>query len=78
MMMMMSVNQMSVYHTLVEAYNVVEKTSSEKIRRKIEDGRKNVDQTFSNLQWRDLSHKKVLEQGRGALGVTRSGRSIGP
>ena len=31
----MSVNQLSIYHTLIEAYNVVEKTSSEKIRRKI-------------------------------------------
>ena len=32
---MMSVNQLSVYHTLIEAYNVVVKTSSEKIKRKI-------------------------------------------
>ena len=32
---MMSVNQLSVYHTLIETYNVVEKSSSEKIRTKI-------------------------------------------
>ena len=32
---MMSVNQLSVYHTLIETYNIVYKASSEKIRRKI-------------------------------------------
>ena len=32
---MMSVNQLSVYHTLIETYNIVNKASSEKIRRKI-------------------------------------------
>ena len=32
---MMSVNQLSVYHTLIETYNIVHKASSEKIRRKI-------------------------------------------
>ena len=32
---MMSVNQLSVYHTLIETYNVIMKSSSEKIRRKI-------------------------------------------
>ena len=32
---MMSVNQMSVYHTLIETYNVINKGSSEKIRGKI-------------------------------------------
>ena len=31
----MSVNQLSVYHTLIENYNTVEKSSSEKIRKKI-------------------------------------------
>ena len=32
---MMSVNQMSVYHTIIETYNVIHKGSSEKIKRKI-------------------------------------------
>ena len=32
---MMSVNQLSVYHTLIETYNIIEKSSSEKIRTKI-------------------------------------------
>ena len=31
---MMSVNQMNVYHTLIEAYNVIMKSSSEKIKSK--------------------------------------------
>ena len=32
---MMSVNQLSVYHTIIETYNVVVKSSSERIRKKI-------------------------------------------
>ena len=31
---MMSVNQICIYHTLIEAYNVVQKSSSEKVQRK--------------------------------------------
>ena len=33
--LMMSVNQMSVYHTIIEAYNVIHKGSSETIREKM-------------------------------------------
>ena len=31
---MMSINQMNIYHTILEAYNVVRKSSSEKIQMK--------------------------------------------
>ena len=34
---MMSVNQMCVYHTIIEAYNVVKNSSSEQIKLKWED-----------------------------------------
>ena len=34
---MMSVNQMTVYHTLLEAYNVIRKSSSEQIKIKWEN-----------------------------------------
>ena len=38
---MMSVNQMNVYHTILEAYNVVRHSSSEQIKMKWEDKHEN-------------------------------------
>ena len=38
---MMSVNQMNIYHTIIEAYNVIKNSSSEQIKTKWESNQKN-------------------------------------
>ena len=60
---MMSVNQLSVYHTLIETYNVVNKGSSKKIRDKMMNSGQEVAYTLRSRANGDLivPHKTRLD-----------------
>ena len=70
---MMSVNQMNIYHTLLEAYNIVRKSSSQQIKMKWE---KNCDSKY--LLRSDITKdlKVPNKPMKGCIGFTYSGAKL--
>ena len=70
---MMSVNQMNVYHTIMEAYNILRNSSSEQIKMKWEE------KLVNNYALRSASTKnlKIPEKpNRGCSGFTYHGAKL--